>query len=65
LDVVLGEPGEEQVVQPIFSSSPSGGARIIRDEEIRGAPDLVVEVISASTRERIGFSSAVSTPSMG
>jgi Uma2 family endonuclease len=52
LDVVLGEPGEEQVVQPDILFISQRRRRIIRDEEIRGAPDLVVEVISASTRER-------------
>jgi Uma2 family endonuclease len=52
LDVVLGEPGEEQVVQPDILFISQRRRRIIRDEEIRGAPDLVVEVISVSTRER-------------
>ncbi len=52
LDVVLGEPGEEQVVQPDILFVAKGRRRIIREEEIRGAPDLVVEVLSASTEER-------------
>lgn len=48
LDVVLGE----DVVQPdlLFISHQRAG--IIQPEEIRGAPDLVIEILSPSTAER-------------
>lgn len=50
LDVVLGD--EEEVVQPdILYISPERRGIITR-EEIRGAPDLVVEVLSPSTAQR-------------
>ncbi|MEM2493637.1 MAG: Uma2 family endonuclease [Nitrososphaerota archaeon] len=50
LDVVLGD--EEEVVQPdiLYISHQRRG--IITREEIRGAPDLVVEVLSPSTAQR-------------
>lgn len=52
LDVVLGERDEEDVVQPdiIYISPQRKG--IITEKEIRGAPDLVVEVLSPSTAQR-------------
>lgn len=48
LDVVLGE----DVVQPdlLFISPQRAG--IIQPQEIRGAPDLIVEILSPSTAER-------------
>lgn len=51
-DVVLGEPGEEQVVQPDILLVTKERRHIIHDDEIRGAPDLVVEVLSPSTVEK-------------
>lgn len=51
-DVVLGSPGEEQVVQPDILFVLKDRQQIIHEEEIRGAPDLVVEVLSPSTEEK-------------
>jgi Uma2 family endonuclease len=52
LDVVLGEGEEREVVQPdiFFISRERFG--IIAEEEIRGAPDLVVEITSPATAQR-------------
>jgi Uma2 family endonuclease len=52
LDVVLGEGEEREVVQPdiFFISKERSG--IIAEEEIRGAPDLVIEITSPGTAER-------------
>jgi Uma2 family endonuclease len=52
LDVVLGEPGEEQVVQPDILFVRKARRHIIREDEIRGAPDLVVEILSPATAEK-------------
>jgi len=52
LDVVLGEGEESEVVQPDIFFISKGREKIIAEEEIRGAPDLVVEIISPGTAER-------------
>lgn len=51
-DVVFGEGEEREVVQPdiFFISKERTG--IISEEEICGAPDLIVEIISPGTEER-------------
>lgn len=51
-DVVLGEAGEEHVVQPDLLFVSKERKRIIREGEIRGAPDLVVEILSPYTGQR-------------
>ena len=48
LDVVLGE----DVVQPDILYVSKRRARIITHEEIRGAPDLVVEILAPPTAQR-------------
>ena len=48
LDVVLGE----DVVQPDLLFISHERAQIIQPEEIRGAPDVVIEILSPSTAER-------------
>lgn len=48
LDVVLGE----DVVQPDILYVSKRRSRIITHEEIRGAPDLVVEILSPATAQR-------------
>ena len=52
LDVVLGETGEEQVVQPDILFISKARSEIIHKDEIRGAPDLVVEILSPATAEK-------------
>lgn len=52
LDVVLGVGEEREVAQPDILFISKERAEIIAEEEIRGAPDLVVEVLSEATRER-------------
>ncbi len=52
LDVVLGERDEEEVVQPDILYISHRRQGIIAREEIRGAPDLVIEVLSPSTAQR-------------
>ncbi len=49
LDVVLSET---DVVQPDLLFITNDRAHIITDENVRGAPDLVVEILSPSTAER-------------
>ncbi|MFQ6034174.1 MAG: Uma2 family endonuclease [Candidatus Bipolaricaulia bacterium] len=52
LDVVFGKGEEREVVQPdIFFVSKERSA-IITEEEIQGAPDLIIEIISPGTGER-------------
>ena len=48
-DVVLSDT---DVVQPDLLFVPNERAHIITDENIQGAPDLVVEILSPSTAER-------------
>lgn len=52
IDVVFGEGDAREIVQPdvLFVSRPRYG--IIVEAEVRGAPDLVVEVLSPSTATR-------------
>ncbi|HIC95945.1 TPA: Uma2 family endonuclease [Candidatus Bipolaricaulota bacterium] len=52
LDVVLGEGEEREVVQPDILYISEGRSGIIAAEEIRGAPDLIIEIISPATAER-------------
>lgn len=52
LDVVLGVGEEREVVQPDLLFISKERAEIIAEEEIRGAPDLVVEVLSPATAQR-------------
>ncbi len=51
-DVVLGAPGEEQVVQPDIFFIAQDRLHIIGEEEVRGGPDLVIEVLSPTTAEK-------------
>ncbi|MBA2408270.1 MAG: Uma2 family endonuclease [Gammaproteobacteria bacterium] len=52
VDVVLGEGKNREIVQPdlIFVSHERKG--IVTKKEIRGAPDLIVEILSPGTEER-------------
>jgi Uma2 family endonuclease len=52
LDVVLGEGEKRSVVQPdiLFISNERAG--IVTDDEIVGAPDLIIEILSPGTAER-------------
>ena len=52
LDVVLGEGEKRSVVQPdiLFVSNERSG--IVTEEEIVGAPDLVLEILSPGTANR-------------
>jgi len=52
LDVVLGEGAEREVVQPDIFFISKERYEIIAEEEIRGAPDLVVEILSPGTEDR-------------
>ena len=52
LDVVLGEGEEREVAQPDLFFISRERFQIIAEEEIRGAPDLVVEVTSPVTEDR-------------
>ena len=52
LDVVLGKEEEREVVQPDIFFISKDRTGIIAEEEVRGAPDLVIEIISPGTEER-------------
>ena len=52
LDVVLGEGEEREVVQPDIFFISKERSQIIAEEEIRGAPDLVIEITSPATEDR-------------
>lgn len=52
MDVVFGEGKEREITQPdiFFVSKERKG--IISEQEIRGAPDLIIEIISPATEKR-------------
>lgn len=52
LDVVLGQGEGREVVQPDLLWISQERMGIIAEEEIQGAPDLVVEIISPTTEKR-------------
>ena len=52
LDVVLGEGDGREVVQPDIFFISKERSQIIAEEEIRGAPDLVIEITSPATEDR-------------
>ena len=52
IDVVLGQGNEREVVQPDIVFISRDREHFIHDDEIRGAPDLVVEILSPGTEER-------------
>ena len=51
-DVVLGESGEEEVAEPDILFVSKERRRIIREDAVHGAPDLVVEILSPSTADK-------------
>ncbi len=51
LDVVLGEGDDREVAQPDVLFISQERAEIIHDDEVRGAPDLVLEILSPSTAD--------------
>ena len=52
LDVVLKGKRRESVVQPDIMFISKARSKIIHHEEIRGGPDLIVEILSPSTGKR-------------
>ena len=52
VDVVLGEGDAREVVQPDILLVVKERLSIVVEEEIRGAPDLVVEILSPGTEDR-------------
>ncbi len=52
LDVVLTDENKESIVQPDIIFISHARSKIIHREEIRGAPDLVIEILSPSTGQR-------------
>ncbi|MFQ5794295.1 MAG: Uma2 family endonuclease [Candidatus Bipolaricaulia bacterium] len=51
-DVHFIEEGEDKVAQPDILYVSKERSHVITEEEIRGAPDLVVEILSPGTAER-------------
>ena len=51
VDVVLGQADAREVVQPDILVVAKERLSIIAEEEIRGAPDLVVEILSIGTEQ--------------
>ncbi len=51
LDVVLGKGEDREVVQPDILFISEHRRRIIHPQEIRGAPDLIVEILFPSTAD--------------
>jgi len=51
IDVVLWEEGECNIVQPDLIFISKEREEIIKEEEIRGAPDLVIEILSPATEK--------------
>lgn len=51
LDVVFGEGDEREVAQPDILYISNGRRGIIHEEEIHGAPDLIIEILSPSTAD--------------
>lgn len=52
LDIVLGKGEKREVVQPDILYVSEERSEIITEEEICGAPDLIIEIISPGTEER-------------
>lgn len=52
IDVVLGQGNEREVVQPDVLFIGHDREHFIHEDEIRGAPDMVVEILSPGTGER-------------
>jgi Uma2 family endonuclease len=52
VDVVLGESSRRDVVQPDIVFIATARASIVTKTEIVGAPDLVIEILSAGTEDR-------------
>jgi Uma2 family endonuclease len=52
LDVVLGSGAQREVVQPDILYVDRARAAIITKDEVAGAPDLVIEVLSPGTKRR-------------
>lgn len=52
VDVVFGEGNNREVVQPDLIFISHEHKRIVTEEEIRGGPDLVIEVLSPGTQGR-------------
>ena len=65
LDVVLGEGDEREVVQPDLFFISKERSRIIAEEEIRGAPDLVVEITSPPQKTGTATTRRPSMPATG